>query len=380
MISANFLVVGKSGIGKSSLINYLFQHPVADVGTGDRVTKGADSGSVSIHKYPAFRFGDIDIVVNDSWGLEADKADKWISAIRKEMDEREAISGVKGWFHAVVYCISVERARIEPEFEFNKVLRPLADAGYKIVFALTKADIQRDNQDTISKFTSIINEKFPDHAGIVPVSSGAKKRKGVSEPFGREALILHMLYAMRINAAHKIAARLRVFAEEEAGKWRRDVLSFYDENGGLFSRQKTLMEKTSEFSGESYAVLMDRIHNWLRGVIEYTCDVQTGFGVQGLGQQVYDALLGDDPLIRNVRSGVNFSSTKDWLVYLTISLIPIVNIAWFFTKESIYRDDLDKLLADKCEETVSAFARLGEEVKGLMRLDDPQLGHNVIHL
>lgn len=66
----NILVIGKTGVGKSSFINYFLGQDVAETGTGKPVTKpGFYEFSFAMEGFP--------VILYDSWGLEADKYQEW---------------------------------------------------------------------------------------------------------------------------------------------------------------------------------------------------------------------------------------------------------------------------------------------------------------
>ena len=72
-IKTNILIAGKSGVGKSSLLNYIFGEEVSPTGAGKPVT------AKGLHEY-SFELKDNDRIsfsICDSWGLEPDKADEW---------------------------------------------------------------------------------------------------------------------------------------------------------------------------------------------------------------------------------------------------------------------------------------------------------------
>ncbi|WP_100403604.1 GTPase [Bacillus sp. FJAT-42315] len=63
----NVAIIGQSGVGKSSLINYIFGEEVRDAGVGKPVTEQG------FHEQEIVLDG-IPITMYDSWGLEADNA------------------------------------------------------------------------------------------------------------------------------------------------------------------------------------------------------------------------------------------------------------------------------------------------------------------
>ncbi|MER2063635.1 MAG: GTPase [Alkalibacterium sp.] len=102
MSPVNILIAGKTGVGKSTLINNVFREKLADTGIGKPVTK---------HLRRITKEG-IPIVLYDTRGLELqEKIQKQVmkeifDLVQENKNSRDAI-------HAVYYCISANSSRIE---------------------------------------------------------------------------------------------------------------------------------------------------------------------------------------------------------------------------------------------------------------------------
>jgi uncharacterized protein (DUF697 family)/GTP-binding protein EngB required for normal cell division len=102
MPPVNILIAGKTGVGKSTLINNVFREKLADTGIGKPVTK---------HLRRITKEG-IPIVLYDTRGLELqEKIQKQVmreifDLVEQNKNSREAI-------HAVYYCIQANSSRIE---------------------------------------------------------------------------------------------------------------------------------------------------------------------------------------------------------------------------------------------------------------------------
>lgn len=78
----NVAIVGQTGVGKSTFINYLYGECVVKADIGRPVTKnGFHPVEMEINGLPVTLF--------DSWGLEVGKHDQWMSELSKELDKRE---------------------------------------------------------------------------------------------------------------------------------------------------------------------------------------------------------------------------------------------------------------------------------------------------
>ena len=70
VLETNVLIIGKSGVGKSSLINYIFDKQLMKTGSGRPITeKGVFTEKLKIDD----RFT---INLSDTWGIEANKAEE----------------------------------------------------------------------------------------------------------------------------------------------------------------------------------------------------------------------------------------------------------------------------------------------------------------
>ncbi|MEO1256886.1 MAG: TIR domain-containing protein, partial [Bacteroidota bacterium] len=174
----NIAVLGKTGVGKSTLINYLFGADVRKAGVGTPITqRGFHREDLVIQGIPATLF--------DSEGLEVGNSERWLDSLKQELNLRSAKMPSQEWFHTVIYCVASSSARIE-EFEL-RILNEFIDSKYKIIVAMTKSDItaQEDIDDLEKAILSGLNSQV----SCVAVSSERKKlRTGTTERFGAEEI------------------------------------------------------------------------------------------------------------------------------------------------------------------------------------------------
>lgn len=98
----NILMVGKSGVGKSTLINSVFRERIADTGIGKPVTK---------HLQKITR-EDVPITIYDTRGLELDPAVQKL--VKEEIYSLiEDKKGTEEALHVAYYCIQATSSRIE---------------------------------------------------------------------------------------------------------------------------------------------------------------------------------------------------------------------------------------------------------------------------
>jgi uncharacterized protein (DUF697 family)/GTP-binding protein EngB required for normal cell division len=131
----NILVCGGTGVGKSSLINYVFDKDVAEVGSGTAVTD-------EIRRYAS---SNASIVLYDTIGYEigAEKQKEFYQKVIQFVKQRNSQSDVAQHIHLIWYCISAANKRVTPmDIEAISDFAKTA----KISIALTQADSTTDQE------------------------------------------------------------------------------------------------------------------------------------------------------------------------------------------------------------------------------------------
>ncbi|AJD92000.1 hypothetical protein JMA_26830 [Jeotgalibacillus malaysiensis] len=112
-IKPNIVLSGKTGVGKSTLINAVFGRPLADAGEGKPVSQALIEYSIP----------EVSVNLFDTKGIELDPVERKVSreSIVNKIKERASSSDVKDHMHVMWYCISNESKRIEDvEIEWVK--------------------------------------------------------------------------------------------------------------------------------------------------------------------------------------------------------------------------------------------------------------------
>lgn len=182
----NIAVIGKSGVGKSSFCNYIFNADIFATGKGKPVTGWKDHFVSHAVDHDEFTLN-----IYDSVGLEPNNLTKWNSTLEDFWKNSGPSSNntPMEWIHAVIYLINAASARVE-DTELQ-ILGSIAKKGIPLQVVLTNCDSATEEQTMRVK--QAISNKF----GLLTItevcSVTIKKRSGVTEPFGKSQTIDELL-------------------------------------------------------------------------------------------------------------------------------------------------------------------------------------------
>lgn len=253
----NFLVLGMTGVGKSSLLNSLLGDNRFETGTGKPVT------TKGIHESEGVLDG-LKVRVFDSWGLEAGATEEWMRMLEDAQEKHDVQHKVEDWFHAVVYCVNAGGHRIQPID--RDIIRNLLQEDLYVVVALTQSDLcsEADAQKLREALTDKKNgcEKLKPE-NVIETCTGGKTRSGKSESFGIPDLKRAILTNYKRTIQKQLPSRCIYLAEkkvnafeEETEKWIRSRDWKYNENENNHPLSLKCDKFAKEFTHEIFPMIV----------------------------------------------------------------------------------------------------------------------------
>jgi uncharacterized protein (DUF697 family)/GTP-binding protein EngB required for normal cell division len=137
----NVLIAGRTGVGKSTLINSVFQGNFATTGQGEPVTQHTRE----------FNKKGIPLSIFDTRGLEMKDFPQTLDALKSLINERSRKTDSNQHIHVAWICISEDSRRVEPAEK--DLVRMLADRNIPVIAVITKA---RSDQGFRAKVLQIL--------------------------------------------------------------------------------------------------------------------------------------------------------------------------------------------------------------------------------
>lgn len=174
----NIAIIGRTGAGKSTLINKVFGADLAKTGTGLPVSDAFVRYPKSLDEKPL-------VIVYDSAGYEMDKAWRFRNDVVKFIQQKKALNNIEEQIHLVWYVIHAGLKRFE-HFD-AEIIAVLRSERVPVIIVLSQADLARSAEvakmeETIAAYkeTYKLNELRILRVSADPING---------EPFGVSELV-----------------------------------------------------------------------------------------------------------------------------------------------------------------------------------------------
>ena len=330
----NISIIGKSGVGKSSLLNYLFGENLATVGSGKPQTKKGfllKEGAIEGNK----------VNIYDSWGLEAGKDKLWLEDFIHFQKEKQNEKNVAHWLHTVVYCLAGDGKRIE-DFEI-RIIQEIQKEALKPVIVISKGD-SRGAEEFAIKIEKIL--------GIKPIMvNSIRKEKGFSskkifEAFGKENLIkaiknsatvsldsrIRFLFDAQLETkVDEVKQELLIVLEEELET--RSTMGYVSDNSlkEIRNRLDQILVKRSKELEEKMQKFITDAQNFYESHVFQTLNYGLKSKMNSNFDEQFEADLNLKIVMENLSAGLAFASILP-LITASVFALPVAVGVFFLAK------------------------------------------------
>lgn len=283
--STNVLIIGKSGVGKSSLVNYLFGKELQPVGVGAPVTK------MQIKEFTYKYDKHFEIHIYDTWGLEpsTQKAELWKKKIFDEIARHDEES-ISEWFNTIIFCLNAKSSRIE-DFELDIMEQLLREKNH-LTIALTHCRSKEDPDGIILRKS--IREELEkrgidslEDRNFVFVSNVKKALLGGSvEQFGKEEIFVSIIRNVWASLKSKVPYQARKRFEESFKLKKAELLKKPDKLKWIvpFMKEIRINRLEQEINKNCDAFIRDlvtEINEMYRNAIAYYSELSRKYAIVG---------------------------------------------------------------------------------------------------
>lgn len=358
----NIAIIGRTGVGKSTLINTLLGRGVAATRAGRPMT------AVGFHRHD-FDLRSTPTTLFDSWGLESGRAEEWKGMLVEELRLRSPEKPPETWFHTVLYCVGAGGLRIEP-FELA-ILSELAAENYRVLVVLTKAD--QATRAELETLTEVLDEHGGGVAAVIPVCAEQKETlSGPTALMGIDELKLEIFRGFWSAVADRLPARFVALAHGMIDGWARSEHEHVNREVGVFGHTKLaeqMKERTDAFAGALAAkggphslssLLESELRRTTEMFLEFSGALRSS-DMDGITRPLstlvsFDAIFPEVGHGARIGLGVLFSILSPTLV-----LIPL----WWINK-AFARADINKAVDVSAEKLKRAVSEMEPEVRRIL--------------
>ena len=143
----NVLLLGQTGVGKSSLINTIFGNDLAAVSHTKPETRG-------FHEYKSPK---VPVTIIDSEGYELVQSNRFIELLNQYLNENFA--DISKQVHIAWYCISLSSARVLP-YDLDNIEYILKERKIPVCVVFTQCDFDDNDGREAKRLTDVVSKRF----------------------------------------------------------------------------------------------------------------------------------------------------------------------------------------------------------------------------
>ena len=298
------LVMGITGAGKSSFINYLLGREFAKTGIGRPVTQG-------ITDYTA-RVNNIDLRVTDTKGLEIKDADEISESILGYLKENNLESSFFKRYHAVFFCVNLEAKRFNAK-EADLVKRICGELHQPVNFIITNCDglmsrdpeVRKSTDEAALSLESTIRGSIGVERCCIYRVCSVKVKPTFRNPhpikaFGRDEIVRGLFDQVWTNASEIMAGKAAEQYEKALigllKKTYTGMNTKYSMSKGVFvgKRINAFKRAVDEFPTaemrEDFNAEIDKIKDNLEDYKSFICEYYYLFGVRHIDIMIDDVI------------------------------------------------------------------------------------------
>ncbi len=260
------LVIGQSGVGKSSLLNYIFDREVEKTGTGAAVTK---KGVYCHH----FQYDDNFIIdIYDTWGLETNKNNNWESLIKEQIKLHDS-KDISEWFNTIIFCINASSDRVQ-DFEV-KMIQELIAEKCNIVVAITNCRSE-DYEPAIIMKHELLKRTKVSAGNIIFINSVSKTligRKDAIPTFGKEKIFTSIISNLWTTFKYKVPDKAKKDMVEREKVWLKEEYNKIDKLKFIIFRKNRTIDNYVKELNQDFDTLVNKevmnVNSDFKNAIDY---------------------------------------------------------------------------------------------------------------